>query len=371
MKHSMKRILKLGTFLSIVIFLSACKGTEDIEPKDQETFNKRNMLESFADRIIIPNLAALKTSVTKLKNSTDVFIQSPTEENLDLLRMHWDSSYVDFLHCNAFNFGPGLVPITGMFAENIGVWPVNTARVEQRIQQKNYSIQDFERDTRGFQAVEYLLFSEDALVKFQDTLTGSDRKAYLQALIQHISGWVISMNNGWVTYRTEFIENDGNDAGSSISMLYNSYLESFESLKNFKIGIPAGVRAGQTQAEPTKTESYYSGYSTRHLKEHFDAIYYMWKGNSRNRIAGIGFDDWLNSLQDGKTLLSETTLRFEELKTLNQSFNDSVSVSNYVGSDLVKVQNMYTEYQKITRYLKSDLSSLIGIAITYSSGDGD
>ena len=34
-------------------------------------------------------------------------------------------------------------------------------------------------------------------------------------------------------------------------------------------------------------------------------------------------------------------------------------------------KNLHDELQKSTRYVKSDMSSLLGISITYSSGDGD
>jgi hypothetical protein len=33
--------------------------------------------------------------------------------------------------------------------------------------------------------------------------------------------------------------------------------------------------------------------------------------------------------------------------------------------------NFHTELQKHTRFFKSDMSSLLGLAITFSSGDGD
>jgi uncharacterized protein len=35
------------------------------------------------------------------------------------------------------------------------------------------------------------------------------------------------------------------------------------------------------------------------------------------------------------------------------------------------VDALHTELQKHTRFFKSDMSSLLGIAITFSSGDGD
>jgi len=354
-----------------LLLISGCKNDKNPDPDTTAAFNKKQMLESVADKIILPNFNQLKQSVATFKINSDSFRLNPTNTRLTQLRQNWDAAYIDFLHCNSFNFGPGEIPVTGTFAENLGIWPVNTSRVEQRIQTRNYSFADFERDSRGFQTIEYLLFATDALVKFQDSITGIDRRAYLEALSNHLSTWVNSVVDAWPAYRQTFVNNDGKDAGSSVSLLYNNFLLSFESLKNYKLGIPAGIRAGQTQAEPQKSESYYSGYSTRHLKEHFKAIENIWRGNSRAGAEGIGFDDWLNSLQDGKALLSETQTKFAELNTLNNTFQDSSSIAQFVQSDVSKVQNWYTEYQKFTRCVKSDLSSLIGIAITYSSGDGD
>lgn len=355
----------------LLLMVSSCKRKQEPDTDSSSEFSKKQMLESMADKIILPNFNQLKQSLVEFKLNCDSFRLNPTNTRLMQLRQNWDTAYVDFLHCNAFNFGPGEIPVTGTFAENLGIWPVNVSRVEQRIQDKNYSFSDFERDTRGFQTIEYLIFSSGALAKFQDSTSGLDRRAYLEALSNHLSNWVYTVVDAWPAYRQTFINNDGKDAGSSTSLLYNNFLLSFESIKNYKLGIPAGIRAGQTQAEPDKSESYYSGYSTRHLKEHFKAIENIWRGNSRTGTEGIGFDDWLNSLQDGKALLSETQTKFEELKTLNNTFQDSISIAQFVQSDVSKVQNWYTEYQKFTRYVKSDLSSLIGIAITYSSGDGD
>jgi len=37
----------------------------------------------------------------------------------------------------------------------------------------------------------------------------------------------------------------------------------------------------------------------------------------------------------------------------------------------LNIEALYHELQIHTRYFKSDMSSLLGITITYSSGDGD
>mgnify|MGYP007059449494 CR=1 FL=1 len=46
-------------------------------------------------------------------------------------------------------------------------------------------------------------------------------------------------------------------------------------------------------------------------------------------------------------------------------------MSELITTDAGRLENLHTEMQKLTRFFKSELSSLLGISITYSSGDGD
>ena len=51
--------------------------------------------------------------------------------------------------------------------------------------------------------------------------------------------------------------------------------------------------------------------------------------------------------------------------------DDTVKLSELVVNDPAKAEAIFTELQKMTRFIKGDMSSILGIAITYSSGDGD
>jgi predicted lipoprotein len=363
-------------FFGVLMLLSSvwisCKRDKD---KDSPAglsagFDKKAMLTHMADQIIIPNLQTLGSSVALLEQRLDSFLQNPNQANLTLVQTQWNTAFLDYQHCNAFNFGPGEKNIVGTMAENLAIWPVNQSRVEERINAGNVNFNDFERDTRGFQALDYLLFEPNALSSFQNA-NAESRKVYTRAVMTHIQQWVIDMNQAWPSYRQTFIDNDGKDAGASVAILYNEFLKSYESIKNFKIGIPAGLRAGQTQVEPLKVESYYSQYSIQHIRENFMAVENIWRGRSRSGIEGPGFDDWLETLEEGKALKTQTENNLQLMRQANEAFQNSESLALLVQNDLPRVQSWYTEYQKFTRFIKSDLSSLIGIAITFSSGDGD
>ena len=126
---------------------------------------------------------------------------------------------------------------------------------------------NFDRDTRGFPALEYLFFKNSGLL-----LSDAGRRSYAEAVVNHLEARVQDVETAWNAYRSDFVNNDGTDVGSSTSQLYNEFVRSFESIKNFKVGLPAGKRPGQTMAAPELAEGYYSGLSREFLKQHIAAI---------------------------------------------------------------------------------------------------
>jgi len=366
---------KGGLFIGCLIFLIQVTSCKKDKPKDKQdtSFDKKEMLISFSDKVIIPSLNDLMASTENLSTQTAKFADNPTAANLDSLRASWKATHVAFLYCHSFNYGPGEKPIIGMMAENIGIWPANTVRIEERIQTNNTNFTaDFERDTRGFMALDYLLYENNSANSLING-TEPNRMNYLLAVVEHIRSWVSGVHSGWTTggYRTTFINNDGKDVGSSIGMIYNEFLKSYEAIKNFKLGLPAGKRAGQTQTEPTRVEAYYSGLSNYFIKEHLKAVENLWRGRSKLGEDGIGFDDWLASLKDGANLKTTTEQRFAILAEETAKLGNDERLSDLIINDLNRVELLYEEYAETTRFIKSDLSSLIGIAITFSSGDGD
>lgn len=356
--------------LALPLLLSGCKEDSN-DGGTAGSFDRKLLLENFADNIIIPNWATMKTATDALSSSADAFINAPGTTTLQATQTAWTNAYMAWLHCNAFNYGPGEKPIFGMVNENLGTWPVNTPVVESRIAAADYKFDDFRRDSRGFLTAEYLLYGQGAVDSFTTSANAANRKQYLQKLIADIKTWVDENNTGWTTYRDAFVANTDKSAGSPTSMLYNEFVKSFEAIKNFKIGLPAGKRAGQTKAEPQLCEAYYSGQSIKFIKEHIKAVEQMWRGIGVNGTDGIGFDDYLDKVTGGPALKTETIAQLEAVKNASNGFADTEILSQLVVNDAARVDVLHTEYQKMTRFFKSDLSSLLGIAITFSSGDGD
>lgn len=370
----MKKIRE-SKFWVIVISIFCVMACNDAEVIGDENaaFDRTAMLQNMTDNVIKPNFAALKTKTDALDLAVQKFATESNEANLKAAQTAWEEAYTVWQYCNAFNFGPAEFPVFGTLIENVGIFPVNTVKIEENIAKNSLSFDNFFRDTRGFLALDYLLFDVDGnakvLAKFGTAATV--RKQYLKNVSADIQQKINEVNAGWTSYEATFIKNNGTDAGSSTSYLYNEFIKSFEGIKNFKVLLPAGKRVGQTQAEPTKVEAYYSGKSLFFLKEHLKAVENIWLGRSMDGKDGVGFEEYLNSVTGGKELITSTKSQLAEAKNAINALPENDRLSQTIETNVAIVEKAGIELQKQTRFFKSDMSSLLGIAITYSSGDGD
>lgn len=363
--------LSLGMGL-LLVGLFAC-DPQTVEPTDR--FDRKAMLQNYADKLIVPAYGNLQTRID-LMHSYAVSLQTTrTPAVLAQFQEAWREVYADWQYANAYNFGPaGEAGLRKGLIEEIGTFPVNKIAIEESIALAQWNFDDFKRDTRGFLAVEYLVFGEnqtadEILAMFE---MYPQRRNYLVALTEHIKVRTSEVLTAWNgTYRAEFIENDGTDVGSSTALLYNEFVRSYESIKNFKLGLPLGKRIGQTHTEPKLVEALYSEQSLEAMKTHLAAVEDIWHGRDKNGVDGIGFREYLQSVEGGNELIASTEAQLSALKTALAAVPESPSLSAQIGGDLTVLDALYVEFSKMTRFFKSDMSSLLGIAITYSSGDGD
>ena len=359
--------------LWVVIFAVACDSNSNGGHNDN--FDRQAMLRNYADNLIRPAYADLQTQMDALRASVASFNASPDNITLGSLQTTWAAAYSAWQYANAYNFGPaGEEGLRKGLIEEIGTFPASETKIEDAIAGGAWDLEGPNRDARGFLAIEYLIFGKDQSIGEVANAFNldPDRRNYLAALAENLHsrvGEVLTKWNG--SYYDEFIENDGTDVGSSTSQLYNEFLRSFEAIKNYKLGLPLGKRPGQTQPEPQLVEAYYSGASVAALRIHFASIENIWYGRAKNGQDGIGFREYLESVEGGPALIADTETQIAAVKAALDAVPNLPPLSGQITGDNSKVEALYTEFQKMTRFFKSDMSSLLGIAITFSSGDGD
>lgn len=366
----MKSFVRFFLPISLALLLFSCSDSGDSEdPAD--TFDRGLMLQNMADNLIIPGFQDLQARVNLLDQAVDNFVQNPSANTLDEAQAQWENAFMSWQQVNSYNFGPGDRSL-GTLEVLLGTFPVNTNEIEANIIDPGFDLSSsFNLSIRGFLAIEYLIFgtSDDAAVVTSFT-NSAPRGTYLQTLSEDIVSTVNEVNAEWATFSGTFTSQTGTDVGSSTTILFNNFASSFESLKNFKVGLPAGKRPGQTQTEPEQVEAFYSAKSLDAIEAHLNAIENIWRGRSSSGQNGTGFDEYLGSVEGGPALVASTEV---QLTAVRSALNDipNLPLSENIEQNFTAVENLHTQLQQLTRFFKSDMASLLGLSITFNSGDGD
>jgi len=358
----------LVLFVSVALGVVSC-GEEDMPDMNTIDFDRSAMLANIADNLIIPNFESLQSSVDELSLTTDAFIQEGTEESLSALRNSWVTAVKDHQHCSAFGFGPAQL-LLGEYARVLGVFPVNEDKIELAILDSDFDLENsFDRDIRGFYSVEYLIYGKGISDGELIASFGQNRKDYLRLLVDELKTTFDDIVEEWNTdYREEFVNDDATSAGSSISLLYNGFVKDYENLKNFKVELPAGLSADQNSPMGSLVEAFYSGISRDLIIEHFASSKNIWYGQSRAGQDGIGFEEYLETVVGGPELINQTKAALaridESIANLPQGrLSESVNAQEII--------TLRDDLQSNTANFKSSIVSLLGLTITFNSGDGD
>ncbi|HLP29633.1 MAG TPA: imelysin family protein [Candidatus Didemnitutus sp.] len=367
--------LSLSILLASAIALITMSCSDDGNGTSVDAYDRQAMLRGVADKLVIPSMNVVDAEALRVSRlSSDLIANtSPSRATIDTLRSavlaltnHWQSIVT-------YDFGPAEGAL-GSMVENIATFPANAEAIEAFIISGDTSFQNFQRDTRGLAALDYLLNSgtpEEIVARFSGE-ANVNRRVYTSAVANAIYREIHVVATSWTgPYRQQFIERSGTDAGSSVSLLFNYMNIGYELLKNYKVALPLGKRAGQAAAEPTKVECFYAGASLPLARAQFDAAVDLWYGRTPEGDTFPSFRSYLKTVPNGERLIADTEAQITAVENAFNALGTNTPLSTLVSTNPASVEPLYTELQKLTRFWKSEMSSLLGISITYSSGDGD
>jgi predicted lipoprotein len=359
--------------LAAAFGLLACKKKED--DNKLASYNRQALLEHYHTQLIVPAFTNLDLALANLETSTIRFTQNASLASLTEARESLDSAFKAYQYVQSFEFGPADLP-EGKFGEEVATFPVDTTTLENFVANNDTLFNNFRRDTRGLNAVDYLLWGKNknslALIAGYTNADGLKRKAYLRSVVRKMQQQTAKVKADWVAGKQAFITASGTEAGSSMANLFNQFNLAYEGLKNFKLGLPLGLRAGQAQAEPTKVEAYFSGKSNSYLLRHFQHTLQVWEGMGLNGVDGPGFREYLLAAgENGARLVADTEVQVNKSIEAGNQIPVNTPLSDLIVGNDQRVRNFFNELMKTTRFFKSEIASLTGIAISYSSGDGD
>lgn len=208
----MKNLIRLLLSLCVSTGLFwACTNNGNDPSND---FDRKAMLENFATNLIKPAYQDLQSKVIELQAAVNNFNENPTNERLTAMQTVWENAYFTWQFANAYNFGPaGEQGTQKGLIEEIGTFPISSSKIENAITNNNANFNDFNRDARGFLAIEYLIFDlNNDHTTIVNNFASQNRKNFLSNAVNNLKTRVDEVVSAWnITYTNDFTGNDGTD----------------------------------------------------------------------------------------------------------------------------------------------------------------
>ncbi len=365
----------LFPFLFLSAILAGIAGCQDPDGNEDISFDQSALLTNLSTNIIVPNYEDLNTSLSSLSSSAQRFGSNSTQANLDQVRSDFVATYRAWMFCSTFEFGPAA---DRSLRSQVNTFPTDTSLIEANLLSSNYDLtQAGNLDAKGLPALDYLLYgvggsSEAVLDQYNDSNKGPGLVDYLQAVIADLITQLQDIPATWSnSYRASFIESLGTDVGSSMGQFVNQFNFDYEILKKPRLGIPLGIQTLGTPL-PEKSEALYSGISTDLILAHFDALSNLYFGRSLAGVDGYGLHEALEALEanyNGQPLADAIAAQIETTRTALEAIPGPLSETVVSNPDPANIA--YSEVQKLLVLFKTDMTSSLGILITYVDNDGD
>jgi len=364
-------LIAASTFLMI----QSCKKSGDSGTSTGSTsFDRQGMLTNISTNIILPAYTSFQADAASLDAAVIAFNATPNSTNLKALQLAFKTTYQQWQSTSVFELGP---TATATLRVNVNTYPTSISQINSNITAGTYDPQILANlSAKGLPALDYLLFGTGTdnnaiLLQYTSDSKAANRKIYLAALSSELKTEATAVLTGWNTYKTTFVNSTGTDAGSSTSLLVNQLIYDYEILKNQEIGIPAGIQS-MNVILPTKVQAYYSKMSVQLALLHIQAVENIYLGKS-TAGDGLGLDDYLIKANakytDGTALNDVIKAQFTSAITKLQILTDPLS--DNITANPANATAAYTELQKLTVLLKTDMTSSLGILINFGDNDGD
>ena len=370
----MKKTLLLAFLLLFsAVGIFSCQKDSGVDPAGTDaTVDRKALLTQWADSLVKPGYQRFNDKLALLKTKTTAFTAAPTPATLLDARQAWQAAYLEWQKVELFEFGPAE---SVSLRNHFNIYPADAAGINRNISTGSY---DFEVATaipqQGFPALDYLLngvASGDAAI-VQQYASSANHRRYLTDVVAKMDQTFGTVYSQWTgSYRDTFVGNAGTDASSSLSRVINAYSLYFERyLRAGKVGIPAGTMSGV--ARPEKIEAYYlKGTLPLQLATTAHATVQQFFNGRAGRPSLKSYLDALGA-KDSRTGQSLTSIintqfgvSFQQLSSLGPDLFTTITARN---ADAVA---SYNEMQKAVRLIKVDMTSALGITVTYVDNDGD
>lgn len=363
--------------LALLTIVACSKESGSTSGEEEKTVSLNDLRMEMADHwlnhFILPSMTTIEEEAKKLNDLSNDFVADPTLEGLTALQDQLKTTWLGWQSAELYLLGPNE---TQGLRKLLNTYPVNQEKIEANIASASYTFGSLSNiGAEGFPAIDYLIHNDDAEVGFEALLKRSNaegRRDYLQALSSNIYTAIQKTNEDWRTgdFASRFTAatSAGTDVGSALGLMINALdLHYQRFLRDGKVAIPAGVRSAGV-ARPLSVEAYYAGYSKDLLIAALQAYLDLYQGNGFNGQSGASIRKYLEEINQADLAMTVEHILEDALRQAGSVDRD---LSDVVVENKDAATALFLKLQAFVPALKSDMASVMGIAITNQDNDGD
>jgi predicted lipoprotein len=340
----------------------------------QDSFDRHAMLQSLVDNVILPGYQAFVDASAELETSLATLNENPSLENLEAAQTAWRNTSNAWEEISFMGINIELMALHNQVDKR----PINEVLMLRRIEAAETIDVELANSLgstqKGLPAIEYFLFdaglsNEEILQNLQ---SNEDFLSFVAALGQSLHLTAQDLYNFWSpdagNFAESFVAADqvGGDAQASINILVNEIFSTFSGIVDMGLGRPAGL-VNESEPRPDLDLAARSGQTLSQLEHRLIGVQRLFNGSE-----AIGVDDYLNFLgadYEGHPLSDEINARFElALEALRAI---EMPLYQAVIENPEAVLNAYNAIQDLYIPIRVDMSSQLGILVTFSDTDGD
>ena len=355
-------IICATVFVALLLIQTGCRSAGG--PSDRE------VLISLTDDIIVPAYQELERESYILRQSVDSLCSAPSAASLNMARQSWRTARAAWMRSEAMWFGP----VMDRRSTSLLDWsPTDTASIEQSLIDGPPSTPDEVRsvigsDRRGFGAMEYLLFGNDA---FAESSAPPSACPYLLALTVVTQGETKAILSEW-THGLEDRPPFGHffSDRASVSMLPSAAVADVVRTQFFLIRDIVDVRLAAAMGlrdQPADLSVIPGNAVDNGLQDIRNELLGMRAIYQGSGTEGVGISHLVSQLSED----TDTRLRgqfdaaFAALDAINGPFRDAVA------QPTPRMQTLYERLSDVQRTIGTEVVSLLGVSIGFTDTDGD
>ena len=359
------------------------EAKKDNNSCEYQDFDKYNLLKNLSDFYITPSLNAYNDKINILNNDIISFSSNPSISGLSIIRNSWEEALLNWQDVAFLDFGPSEYIL---LRSQTNTFPIDTTELQNSITSGTWNFQNSTfNDSKGLQALDYLLFkpgyTDAGLIIYYQS--DSNAINYLKSISEDLLININYVTEQWDLQKEDFINDfeltntgfSSNSQGSSISNIINALCLHYEFyVRRGKVGLPLGVFNGFSQQElPHLVECYYSGKSFQNAIRSINSIRKFINGSSYTaNDNGLGLDDYMNFVSAELNSEQLSTVIDNQIVTiLDELDNYNNTLSEEIMTNKTALSVSYGELQRLVPYIKVDMTSALGVLITYQDNDGD